>query len=101
MYFLPNEIGRGVVLNGDLEVVGIIKGGVVTLSKDDANENQGFVPIHSVIDNLSSKKIDYSLVEKGDREDENLFTFPAKGCGLSSDGPLLMAHNKLGFLVGV
>lgn len=66
----------GVVLNEDLEVVGIIKGGIVTLSEDDANENQGFVPIHLVIDDLGSKKIDYSLVGK-DREDHKSPTRPA------------------------
>lgn len=42
----------GAVINQNLEVVGIIKGGVVDISKEDESENQGFVPIHCVLEHL-------------------------------------------------
>lgn len=42
----------GIVLNNCNEAVGIIKGGIVTLSEDDSNENQGFVPLHLALDHF-------------------------------------------------
>ena len=42
----------GIVLNNSNEAVGIIKGGIVTLSEDDSNENQGFVPLHLALDHF-------------------------------------------------
>lgn len=44
----------GVVLNSKREAIGIIKGGVQTFrdSEDDRNDNQGFVPMHLVIDHM-------------------------------------------------
>ena len=42
----------GIVLNSDLEVIGIIKGGIVSLADDTDNENQGFVPLHLVLDHI-------------------------------------------------
>ena len=47
----------GVVLNKELEVVGIIKGGISTLADDDANENQGFIPMHLVIEHLLKQDV--------------------------------------------
>ncbi len=44
----------GVVLNENEEIIGIIKGGIVSLSEDDINENQGFVPIHCVLEHLKN-----------------------------------------------
>ena len=44
----------GVVINQNMEVVGIIRGGVVDLSDDDDNNEQpGFIPIHRVIEHLN------------------------------------------------
>lgn len=45
----------GVVLNENLEVIGIIKGGIVTLADDALDENQGFVPIHLVLEHLETQ----------------------------------------------
>lgn len=42
----------GVALNEKLEVIGIIKGGISSLSEDVTNENQGFVPIHLALDHI-------------------------------------------------
>lgn len=42
----------GIVLNTNNEAIGIIKGGIVTLSEDDMNENQGFVPLHLALDHF-------------------------------------------------
>ena len=42
----------GIVLNNSNEAVGIIKGGIVTLSEEDSNENQGFVPLHLALDHF-------------------------------------------------
>ena len=47
----------GIVLNSENEAIGIIKGGIVNLSKDDSNENQGFVPIHLVMDHLADNNL--------------------------------------------
>lgn len=47
----------GVVLNSRCEVVGIIKGGIVTLEDDSNNDNQGFLPIHIVVKDLKEKNI--------------------------------------------
>lgn len=44
----------GVVLNENEEIIGIIKGGIVSFSEDDINENQGFVPIHCVLEHLKN-----------------------------------------------
>lgn len=41
----------GLVLNSNHEVVGIIKGGIVTLADED-NENQGFIPIHLALNHM-------------------------------------------------
>jgi hypothetical protein len=40
----------GVVLNNKGQVVGMIKAGIVTLDEDDTNENQGFIPMHVILD---------------------------------------------------
>ena len=42
----------GIVLNSDQEIVGIIKGGMVTLDEDELCIDQGFVPIHLAIEHL-------------------------------------------------
>ena len=42
----------GVVLNKAGKVVGIIKGGIDSLAEDATNENQGFVPIHLVLEDM-------------------------------------------------
>ena len=47
----------GIVLNSRCEVVGIIKGGIVTLEEDADNDNQGFLPIHIVVDDLKKKQV--------------------------------------------
>lgn len=47
---IPHGSSGGVVMNRDYEVVGIIKGGIVSLSDDPVDENQGFVPIHVVLE---------------------------------------------------
>ena len=47
----------GVVLNSRCEVVGIIKGGIVTLEEDAGNDNQGFLPIHVVVNDLKNKNV--------------------------------------------
>ncbi len=44
----------GVVINQKLEVVGIIKGGIVDTTGEDNDEHHGFVPIHCVIEHLNS-----------------------------------------------
>ncbi len=41
----------GVVLDEEYKVVGIIKAGISTLDEAPQNENQGFVPMHIVIEN--------------------------------------------------
>ena len=46
----------GVVLNSDNEAIGIIKGGIVSLNDDDQNENQGFVPLHLVLEHIQISK---------------------------------------------
>ena len=46
----------GVVLNENLEVIGIVKGGIVSLSEDDIQENQGFVPIHLVLEHFEAQQ---------------------------------------------
>ena len=46
----------GVVLNSDNEAIGIIKGGIVSLKDDDQNENQGFVPLHLVLEHIQISK---------------------------------------------
>jgi len=45
-----------VVLNENLEVIGIVKGGVVSLSEDDIQGNQGFVPIHLVLEHFEAQQ---------------------------------------------
>lgn len=45
----------GVVLNTNHEVIGIVKGGIVTLADDEIQENQGFVPIHLALDHLEKQ----------------------------------------------
>jgi hypothetical protein len=42
----------GIVVNSDYEAVGIIKGGIVSLAEDTNNENQGFVPLHLVLEHM-------------------------------------------------
>lgn len=42
----------GVVLNKAGKVVRIIKGGIDSLTEDAINENQGFVPIHLVLEDM-------------------------------------------------
>ena len=42
----------GIVLNSNHEAIGIIKGGIVSLSEDSDNENQGFVPLHLVLEHM-------------------------------------------------
>lgn len=46
----------GIVLNDNVEVVGILKGGIVLMSDDENNDNQGFVPIHYVLDDIVKAK---------------------------------------------
>lgn len=42
----------GIVINTNNEAIGIIKGGIVSFSEDDLNENQGFVPLHLALDHF-------------------------------------------------
>lgn len=42
----------GAVLNENEEIIGLIKGGIVSLTEDDTNENQGFVPMHCVFEHI-------------------------------------------------
>lgn len=42
----------GIVLNSKNEAIGIIKGGVVSISSDSECENQGFVPLHLVLEHM-------------------------------------------------
>lgn len=44
----------GIVLNSDNEAIGVIKGGIVSLEDDTDNENQGFIPLHLVLDDVKS-----------------------------------------------
>lgn len=44
----------GIVLNSKHEAIGIIKGGIVSLADDTDNENQGFVPLHLVLDHMKN-----------------------------------------------
>lgn len=44
----------GIVLNSEHEAIGIIKGGIVSLSDEDSNENQGFVPLHLALEHHAS-----------------------------------------------
>lgn len=50
---IAHGMSGGVVLNTDLEAIGIIKGGIVSLNEDDnSNVNQGFIPIHLAINHI-------------------------------------------------
>lgn len=44
----------GIVLNSNYEAIGIIKAGIVSLSCEDSNENQGFVPLHLALDHYTT-----------------------------------------------
>lgn len=44
----------GIVLNSADEAIGIIKGGIASTKDDTNNENQGFVPLHLVLDHMKS-----------------------------------------------
>lgn len=46
----------GIVLNTLYEVVGIIKGGIVSINDDEHIDKQGFLPIHVVIEDLNLLK---------------------------------------------
>lgn len=46
----------GLVLDSDHNIVGIIKGGIVSMEEDDQCENQGFVPIHLILEHLGKEK---------------------------------------------
>lgn len=46
----------GVVLNSKYEAVGIIMGGVETDKEAQENQNQGFIPLHAVLDHMRSLK---------------------------------------------
>jgi len=46
----------GVVLNEEYKVIGIIMGGVESLNESQTNVNQGFMPIHLVINDISKDK---------------------------------------------
>ena len=46
----------GIVLDADHNIVGIIKGGIVSMEEDDYCENQGFGPIHLVLKHLGKEK---------------------------------------------
>ncbi|MBR2405653.1 MAG: trypsin-like peptidase domain-containing protein [Clostridia bacterium] len=48
----------GLVLNTGFEVVGIIKGGIQSLDDDDVSGNQGFIPIHLVLEDMAEKRKD-------------------------------------------
>ena len=45
----------GIVLNRNNEVIGIVKGGIISLNDDNSNDNQGFVPIHLALDHIKNK----------------------------------------------
>ena len=47
----------GIVLNDKYEVVGILKGGIVSMKEDLENDNQGFVPMHCIVEDIESKKL--------------------------------------------
>ena len=46
----------GLVLDSDHNIVGIIKGGIVSMEEDDQCENQGFVPIYLTLEHLGKEK---------------------------------------------
>ena len=46
----------GVVLNLSYEVVGVIRCGMATTEELDSNANQGFIPIHDIVDDLKKQK---------------------------------------------
>lgn len=46
----------GVVLNDKYEAVGIIMGGVENAEEAEQNQNQGFVPIHAVLEHMRIQK---------------------------------------------
>ena len=43
----------GIVLNTDNQAIGIIKGGIAGDEDDSTTANQGFVPLHLMLDHLS------------------------------------------------
>ena len=47
----------GIVLNGNNEAIGIIKGGVATTEGEETNDNQGFVPLCLVYEHLKNAGI--------------------------------------------
>lgn len=46
----------GIVLDNNNQVVGVTKGGVPSMNESDKNENQGFIPIHIVLEDIHSKQ---------------------------------------------
>lgn len=42
----------GIVLNADNQVIGIIKGGIVDYNDDSVTADQGFVPLHLMLEHL-------------------------------------------------
>lgn len=46
----------GLVLNQKKEVVGLLKGGIESLSEESENKMQGFVPIHLVIEDIKKSE---------------------------------------------
>lgn len=44
----------GIVFNNSNEVIGIIEGGIASTKEDDSNDNQGFIPIHLVLESLNN-----------------------------------------------
>lgn len=46
----------GVVLDRNEKVIGIIKGGVESLEETEQNINQGFVPMHLVLNDVKLKE---------------------------------------------
>lgn len=55
LFTVSGRIGHGasggIVLNSNNEAIGIIKGGIVTFTEDETNENQGFIPLYLALEN--------------------------------------------------
>ena len=54
---IVHGMSGGVVLNEQLEAIGIIKGGIASLEDDETNENQGFIPIHLAIEHMKKHNV--------------------------------------------
>ena len=51
---LVHGISGGIVLNNEKEVIGLIKAGIVSMQEEQNSIDSGFVPIHLILQDLSS-----------------------------------------------